>query len=623
MPSYWLNDYKGARQVSPEDTSDKSDQITLALVAQTADLLLPDDSLVRGDIEEKAFLPLLEARNSHRNLPWDNVGRTDESGGRTRVSLGGAGPAFTTGRILDDLRQYFQKYRDQSGKNRAKVDAIIDQAKRGLTAWLVTWLAKLENWSKQLYLPIVYRAAVSLKAYNVLKVPLQVAVARYSQHVLYRMISSHGLRSHAQVDPTLWCLALLADVEFTDTPLTDRLPDDEHRRCLDHVFGNDYQTLPDACRTTITRLGPVAIGCSGVEVLLRMLRNPILAGDLEEHEDQLLKTVDWIQTHSLLKKKGEKGGVYDFKCDLYLDRTDLWFCAIVIQFLDELRKFVASQKRKDFRAFRPDKKLVRLKDVACGGFQWKEDLERRLLPKVKKQRHTDEYTGNGIVLFGPPGTGKTTIAKAVALELGWEFVKLSPVDFLEKGQSRLFATIKALFRDLKQLQHSVIFFDEMELLVLERAKELDWTTHLVTNVMLPELQEIHDCKEVIPILATNYIDRIETAGRRPGRFDFVLPVGFLTAKESKPIINRVLEDHSGNKDCSVDDLARIPKHATVSIGRAWAVRCIEKKTFDAAAAQDIWESEFSRLCANEKEVSEFEFQVTKFAYPAIAAKKDT
>ena len=80
-----------------------------------------------------------------------------------------------------------------------------------------------------------------------------------------------------------------------------------------------------------------------------------------------------------------------------------------------------------------------------------------------------------------------------------------------------------------------------------------------------------------------------------------------------------MEDHSGNKDCSVDDLARIPKHATVSIGRAWAVRCIEKKTFDAAAAQDIWESEFSRLCANEKEVSEFEFQVTKFAYPAIAA----
>jgi SpoVK/Ycf46/Vps4 family AAA+-type ATPase len=295
---------------------------------------------------------------------------------------------------------------------------------------------------------------------------------------------------------------------------------------------------------------------------------------------------------------------------------------LVVQFLDAVRKFVASRKRQGFRAVKLGKKDVALKDVACGGFEWKDMLTEKngLLDKIRKQGRTDKYTGNGIVLFGPPGTGKTTIAKAVALELDWELVKLSPVDFLEKGESQVFATIKEKFRELKQLNCCVIFFDEMELLVLKRGDEVDWTTNLVTNVMLPELQELHDCSNVIPILATNYIDRIEKAGRRPGRFDFVLPVGFPTSDECKSFIDTVFRDHPIKNSYFVDELATIPTHATVSVLRAWLVRYINSPIAGFAAARELWHNEFSQLSATTAELRKFEDEVRDFAYPARAGR---
>ena len=72
------------------------------------------------------------------------------------------------------------------------------------------------------------------------------------------------------------------------------------------------------------------------------------------------------------------------------------------------------------------------------------------------------------LLFGPPGTSKTSLAKAVAKRLGWPFVELSPSDFLKSGLPGIYDRVNEVFDDLMDLFGVVILFDEMDALVQSR-----------------------------------------------------------------------------------------------------------------------------------------------------------
>lgn len=136
------------------------------------------------------------------------------------------------------------------------------------------------------------------------------------------------------------------------------------------------------------------------------------------------------------------------------------------------------------------------------------------------------------ILYGPPGTGKSTIAKDVAAMIGIPYIQLSVSDLLERGPAEMEARAKRIFQMLELQPKSVVLFDEFDPFLLDRDsdffKKQESQFQLMTNGMLPKLQDLRASKRVIFFLATNYIERLDPAITRRGRFDVkycVLPLG--------------------------------------------------------------------------------------------------
>ena len=158
-----------------------------------------------------------------------------------------------------------------------------------------------------------------------------------------------------------------------------------------------------------------------------------------------------------------------------------------------------------------------------------------------------------VLLFGPPGTSKSRLAKAIAEYLGWPLIVVTPSDFLGKGLEQVHAEVDERFRDLMDLRKAVVFFDEMDALAQTRESDelevershglkrvvkllkqeaqgersgggLDVTRQLLTTSMLPKLASLWDGKRVIFLMATNHKQHLDPAITRPHRFDLLLCV---------------------------------------------------------------------------------------------------
>lgn len=135
-----------------------------------------------------------------------------------------------------------------------------------------------------------------------------------------------------------------------------------------------------------------------------------------------------------------------------------------------------------------------------------------------------------VLLFGPPGTSKTTIVKAVADALGWSVVFLSPGTFIERGLEYIEASARDVFQRILMLQQCVVMFDECDELFRDRgpnrqSEQLRTITAFVTASMLPKLQDLHDRGKVVFFICTNHLGSLDPAVKRSGRIDHILAVG--------------------------------------------------------------------------------------------------
>jgi hypothetical protein len=128
------------------------------------------------------------------------------------------------------------------------------------------------------------------------------------------------------------------------------------------------------------------------------------------------------------------------------------------------------------------------------------------------------------ILFGPPGTGKTTYAAAVAGYLGWPLVTITPADFAAEGLLLLPTVGRRLFDRLLEIEDAVIFFDEMEELMHKRDDKASFEQRFLTTSFLPSLQDLRDRATCIYLVATNNFEDLDEAARAPRRFDFQLQV---------------------------------------------------------------------------------------------------
>jgi len=160
-------------------------------------------------------------------------------------------------------------------------------------------------------------------------------------------------------------------------------------------------------------------------------------------------------------------------------------------------------------------------------------LEKRLIAPIRanpRQLPPTDPRSVSVLLFGPPGTSKTTIVKAVADALKWPVVMLSPGNFIEKGLEYIESQARSVFDRLLELSKAVVIFDECDELFRDRVplRESEQTrgiTAFVTASMLPKLQELHDRGRIIFFICTNHFETIDAAMKRGGRIDHVIGVG--------------------------------------------------------------------------------------------------
>ncbi|MEM0453299.1 MAG: CDC48 family AAA ATPase [Sulfolobales archaeon] len=131
----------------------------------------------------------------------------------------------------------------------------------------------------------------------------------------------------------------------------------------------------------------------------------------------------------------------------------------------------------------------------------------------------------GVLLYGPPGCGKTLLAKAVATESGANFIAIKGPEVLSKWVGESERAVREVFRRARQVAPAVIFFDEIDAITPARGHRYDaGVTDRIVNQLLAEMDGITMLKNVVVIGATNRADIIDPALLRPGRFDRIIYV---------------------------------------------------------------------------------------------------
>ncbi|ERH09032.1 MAG: proteasome-activating nucleotidase [halophilic archaeon J07HX64] len=157
----------------------------------------------------------------------------------------------------------------------------------------------------------------------------------------------------------------------------------------------------------------------------------------------------------------------------------------------------------------------------------------------------------GVLLHGPPGTGKTMLAKAVASETDATFIKMAGSELVQKFIGEGARLVRDLFELASEHEPAIIFIDEIDAIASTRTESKtsgDAEVQRTMMQLLSEMDGFDDRGEIRIIAATNRFDMLDRAILRPGRFDRLIevPEPDLTARE------RILEIHT--QEMSLDDV---------------------------------------------------------------------
>jgi transitional endoplasmic reticulum ATPase len=132
---------------------------------------------------------------------------------------------------------------------------------------------------------------------------------------------------------------------------------------------------------------------------------------------------------------------------------------------------------------------------------------------------------NGILLFGPPGCGKTLLAKAIATESKSNFISIKGPEVFSKWVGESEKAIREIFRKARQSAPSIIYFDEIDAISSGRGEYAGTQTFAsIVNQILVEMDGIENRKGIVTIASTNRPDIVDPAFLRPGRFDRLIYV---------------------------------------------------------------------------------------------------
>ena len=183
-------------------------------------------------------------------------------------------------------------------------------------------------------------------------------------------------------------------------------------------------------------------------------------------------------------------------------------------------------------------------------------------------KHSDLFTEadivppKGLLLHGPPGTGKTMIAKAVATNSDANFISIKGPELLSKWVGESEKGIREIFRKARQASPCVVFFDELDSVAPRRSSSGSGDSHVgdrLVSQLLTEMDGLQDLKGVVVIGATNRPDIIDEALVRPGRFDRILEIPLPDNDSIKEILKIHMVRKPVDKSVELDKLEELCK----------------------------------------------------------------
>ena len=211
------------------------------------------------------------------------------------------------------------------------------------------------------------------------------------------------------------------------------------------------------------------------------------------------------------------------------------------------------------RLYGNEKNKVSFKDIA-GSAEAKQDLEEvvEFLKFPKKFANVGARIPKGVLLVGPPGTGKTMLSRAVAGEANVPFFSISGSEFVEMFVGVGASRVRDLFAKAKKNSPCIIFIDEIDAVGRRRGSGMGGghdEREQTLNQILVEMDGFEQGQNVIVLAATNRADVLDPALLRPGRFDRRVNIGLPDRKDREAILKVHFEKKPVAKAVDLDALA--------------------------------------------------------------------
>lgn len=228
-------------------------------------------------------------------------------------------------------------------------------------------------------------------------------------------------------------------------------------------------------------------------------------------------------------------------------------------FMEALKSISPSALREVF---------IEVPDIHWDDIGGLENLKETLIEAVEwPLTHTADFKrigihpSKGILLFGPPGTGKTMLSKAVATESKANFISVKGSEILSKWFGESERKIAEIFKKAKQASPCIIFFDEIDAIAPTRGSAAGEprVVERMVNTLLSEMDGLEELRGVVVIGATNRPDLMDPALLRPGRFDEVVLVPPPDEKARLDILKVHVKNMALEGDVKIKELAKKTK----------------------------------------------------------------
>ena len=206
-------------------------------------------------------------------------------------------------------------------------------------------------------------------------------------------------------------------------------------------------------------------------------------------------------------------------------------------------------------------KIPRITYEDIGGLEEEIKQVREMIELPLKHPELFERLGieapKGVLLHGPPGTGKTLLAKAVANETNANFYSLSGPEIMSKYYGESEENLRKIFNEAIENAPSIIFIDEIDSIAPKREEVHGEVERRVVAQLLALMDGLEERGKVVVIGATNRVNAIDPALRRPGRFDREIEIGIPDKKGRREILDIHTRGMPLAKDVNLDKLAEM------------------------------------------------------------------